>query len=138
LDVLRRRWEERVPEKYRVRLDLRETDLRRADLRDAHLEGAFLLRAHLEGAFLLGAYLEGAHLIGAHLEGAHLEGAHLEGTNLYVAIGLTLEQIERTIGDDNTVLPEYLVNHRPPWWSKSLEEQEEIIWKLLKQDYQGE
>jgi hypothetical protein len=45
LAVLRRREEERVPEEYRVRLDLSEANLQRADL-----QGAYLQRADLRGA----------------------------------------------------------------------------------------
>lgn len=94
------------------RLDLRETDLRRANLSGAHLEGAILSEVHLEGAnlnsihleqailrkadlkkanlteahldkaFLGQAHLERAMLRQAHLEGAYLVGAHLEGADL--------------------------------------------------------
>lgn len=94
------------------RLDLRETDLRRANLSGAHLEGTILSGVHLEGAnlnsvhleqailrrtdlkkanlteahldkaFLWQAHLEGAILRQAHLEESYLVGAHLEGADL--------------------------------------------------------
>ncbi len=64
------------------RLDLSDTDMRRANLYLAHLEGAILIRAHLERAALISAHLEKATLWRAHLEGAHLNGAHLERARL--------------------------------------------------------
>jgi len=90
------------------RLDLRETDLRRAILDGTHLEGALLTYAHLERAILLKAHLEQARLDRAHLEGANLSGAHLEGTNLDGATGLTHQQLEEAHTDDQTILPDYL------------------------------
>jgi len=98
--------------------DLTEAPLQGANLRDARLEGAFLRFSHLEKANLGKAHLEGADLMFVHLEGvsfreAHLEeavlvGAHLEGADLQYAIGLTKEQIESAIIDENTKLPDYL------------------------------
>jgi len=203
LEVLKRRAEERVPEKHRVLVDFQRTDLRGAtlaeaklrgailrgahlegaDLRDAHLQEALLRDAHLEGALLDGANLEEAHLVRVHLEGAtlwgtnlqranladahlegagllganlvradlneaylegarlvrvHLDGANFSGAHLEGAIGLTPEQIEWTIGDEKTELPEYLIDHRPPAWSKSLEEQIKIIRERLKPEPKDE
>ncbi len=98
--------------------NLRDARLEGANLRDARLEGAFLRFSHLEKANLGKAHLEGADLVFVHLEGvsfreAHLEeavlvGAHLEGADLQYAIGLTKEQIESAIIDENTKLPDYL------------------------------
>jgi len=128
LDVISRREEEGVPQEHRIKsLDLRGTDLRRAFLPHVHLEGAYLVGAHLEGALLLDAHLERAWLSAAHLEGADLRWAHLEGT-----IGLTPEQIEWTIGNEMTILPDGLV--RPPTWSKSYPEQSSLIRKGLEQE----
>src|SRR5215208_5521559 len=56
LDVLSRA-QTRVPEEYRIRLDLHE--------------------AYLQGAPLQGAYLQGAYLQGANFQGANLEEANL-------------------------------------------------------------
>ena len=64
------------------------------------------------------ANLRGADLTGADLTGADLTGANLSGTNLEGAKGLTSEQMGWTIGDKETKLPEYLVDKRPPVWSK--------------------
>jgi hypothetical protein len=80
LDVLKRREEDRAPEKHRVRFDLRTTDLQEADLR-------------------------GANLLGAR--------------------ELTQEQIEWTIGSNETKVPEGL--NRSQSWSKSIEEQTKIV-----------
>ena len=121
--------------------DLLEANMEEALLRDAHLEGAFLDGANLVGAHLVRANLKGANLVGANLKetnfaeanleganlgGANLEGAYLIGANLDTAF-LLQEQIEWTIGDDDTKLPENLVDSRPPAWSKTLEEQVKIV-----------
>jgi hypothetical protein len=60
LDVLKRREEERVPEKHRVRLDLREANLVEAYLQGANLQGANLQEAFLGGADLQEAFLQEA------------------------------------------------------------------------------
>jgi hypothetical protein len=113
--------------------------LERAYLNEAHLEGAILVEAHLEGANLGAAHLEGAYLTRAHLEGvANLYQAHLEGAYLEGVIGLTPEQLERTIGDENTQLPDYLINDRPQRWRKPPEEQMEIIDRELRKLASGE
>jgi hypothetical protein len=150
LDVLKRREEDRVPEKHRVIFDLRGTDLRSADLIRVNLQGAYLHEAnlgeaylneaHLEGAYLTDtnlreAYLDGAHLEGAYLNDAHLERATLDGTHLgeahlvrahlKEARDLTQEQINSAIGERETTLPDDLV--RPGAWSKSYEEQAKIL-----------
>jgi hypothetical protein len=104
LDVLKRREEDHVPEKHRVRLDLRGTNL----------QGATLFRADLQGATLFRATLSRADLIGANLRGAR---------------GLTQEQIEWTFGCNETELPEGL--NRPQLWSKSIEEQTKIVQECL-------
>jgi hypothetical protein len=93
LDVLKRREEDRVPEKHRVSLDLRGTDLR-------------------------GAYLGGANLQRAALQGAH---------------ALAQEQIEWTIGSNETELPEGL--NRPQLWNKDMEQQWKIIQERLHRDF---
>jgi uncharacterized protein YjbI with pentapeptide repeats len=98
------------------------------------LHGAGLIGAEnpavaLTGATLRGAYLPQADLRGAHLRETNLPEAILEGANLQRARELTQEQIEWTIGLNNTAfqtkLPKGL--NRPPLWSKSLEEQVKII-----------
>jgi hypothetical protein len=57
------------------KLDLRDTDLRRAKLPDAHFEGALLREADLCEADMRKAHLNEADLRGADLTGAHLSGA---------------------------------------------------------------
>jgi hypothetical protein len=166
LDVLKRREEDRIPEKHRVRLDLRGTDLRGvnllgaslrradlcgADLRGADLREADLCGADLQGADLLGANLRRADLLGADLQGAYLRKADLRGADLRVADlrgarELTQEQIEWTMGLNDTALPERPNPHlvfkwtigrsetalpeglnRPQLWSKSIEAQTRIV-----------
>jgi uncharacterized protein YjbI with pentapeptide repeats len=108
---------------------LTQTYLKGANFADANLEGAYLVAADMQGTRLWGANVKGAFLHGANLEGANLSGANLEGTYLLP------EQIEWTLGDEQTKLPEHLVDHRPRLWSKSLEEQVDIImrWREHKQ-----
>jgi hypothetical protein len=140
-----------------------QAQLQRAILIGAHLDGAMLAGAHLEGAFLQNAQLpttvfERAHLVGAHLthanlfgsvlvgadlrganlRGADLSSADLRGADLRGAADLTVEQIEWTIGNEETKLPEYLIDHRSPAWSQSPEKQLEIIAERLKQEPKDE
>jgi hypothetical protein len=75
-------------EKEGQELDLTKTDLRGVDLSETHLERVHLSDAHLEGALLWEAYLEKADLTGV--------------------VGLTKEQIESAIMDENTKLSDYL------------------------------
>lgn len=106
------------------RLDLTETDLRKAflhkahlegaDLRGTHLEGANLSKAHLEGAFLREVHLKGADLSEVHLEGADLTETHLEGADLSKAKGLKQDQIDKAFSNAETKLPEGL--GRPANW----------------------
>jgi hypothetical protein len=109
--VVRRRDEDCIPEKYRLRLDLSKTNLSGADLSEADLGGAYLKYADLRGAYLSGvdfseadpryANLRGASLGGSNFKGAYLRqakfrradlsgadlgGAYLEGAELTYAI----------------------------------------------------
>jgi hypothetical protein len=87
---------------------------------------------------LLKMDLSRVDLRGADLTGADLTGANLSGANLERAKGLTSEQIGWTIGDEETKLPEYLVDKRPPVWSKNEQEQIDIINERLKQALKDE
>ena len=97
-------------------------DLNNADLSQANLFEANLSRASLCGTNLTGANLRGAVLRGANLRGANLDGAHfgkfpsratvLNGSDLRGCSGLTQEQIEETLGDPYTEIPEGL---KRPW-----------------------
>ncbi|MDQ5868001.1 MAG: pentapeptide repeat-containing protein, partial [Chloroflexota bacterium] len=62
----------------------------------------------LRGAFLNEAHLEGAFLNEAHLERADLRRAHLEGVDLRHVVGLTPEQLQQAITDEETQIPDYL------------------------------
>lgn len=90
---------------------LRHARLDEAHLRGAHMEGTLLWEARLRKANLREARLMGASLFGATLEGANLTGARLDGTDLRGADlrqseGLTQEQLNGAIGDENTILPD--------------------------------
>jgi hypothetical protein len=115
LDVLRRRDEDLVPDKQRVRLDLRGTTLKRADLQDADFQGANFGGADLRGARLRRANFSKANLLDADLRGADLRGADLRGS-----INLAQLQIEVAFGNKDTKIPENL--HEPATWSRSSEE----------------
>ncbi len=111
--------------------DLTGADLGGTDLTGAHLEGTTLSkadlgdvrglgRAHLDKANLSGAKLRWVDLTGAHLEGADLTGAHLEradlsGADLGGVRGLLQEQLDATLGDMKTKLPDGC--RRPAAWS---------------------
>jgi hypothetical protein len=93
----------------------------------AFLYGAGLIGAKKPAVALYGANLqradlqEDADLRGANLLKADLRGADLRGTN-----GLDQKQIERTIGDAK--MPLLPVGYHPPQvWSKSFEEQVELV-----------
>jgi hypothetical protein len=90
-------------------------------LLDARLSGAALVGADLRKADLSSADLRAANLVGANLRQANLQQAQLQGTYLFAAdlreadlthvIGLTSEQLELTVTDELTILPDYL---KPP------------------------
>jgi len=137
LDVIGRRSEyHRIDKEVEYgTIELNNTDLQGANLQEAHLVGAALQRAalreaalrgaNLYGANLQGAGLQGADLVGAVLQGAILQGANLYGANLQGASGITEDQIEWTLGSNETKLGEDL--KRPELWSKGLIEQATII-----------
>ena len=97
-----------------IGVNLMQANLQEAELQTADLRGANLLFADLRGADLLLASLQGADLQFADLRGSSLEGASLEGADLRGAVGLTQEQVDSALGDDETQLPEGLT--RPEHW----------------------
>jgi Pentapeptide repeats (8 copies) len=112
---------------------LRIARLRNAIFEEAKLRGAELQRADLEQAVLCKADFRRANLAGADLERADFRGANLAGANLERARHLTRDQIELAIGNNQTILPENLTNHRPSTWSKSLDEQRRIVDERIRQ-----
>jgi uncharacterized protein YjbI with pentapeptide repeats len=84
--------------------NLLKTKLQGANLKGANLQGARPWAANLEGAVLREANLRGAFLQEANLKGADLTRADLRGADLRQAIGLTKEQLNSAIIDDNTQL----------------------------------
>jgi len=75
----------------------------RTDLRKASFNGACLRLADLDEAVL-----EEVDFTGANMSEAILKTANLEGADLTGATGLTKEQIDPAIIDENTKLPDYL------------------------------
>jgi uncharacterized protein YjbI with pentapeptide repeats len=76
----------------------------------AQMRHSVLDRAILEGAILRGAYLAGANLEGANLKDADFSGAillstNLSGADLSGATGLTQAQLDRCMGNMETILP---------------------------------
>ena len=105
--------------------DLRGAKVASADLQRANLYGANLQRTNLQQARLREACLQGADLTSAHLVLADLTSANLQG-----ARELTQEQIEWTIGPNETELPEGL--NRPQLWSKDFQAQRKILEERLR------
>jgi uncharacterized protein YjbI with pentapeptide repeats len=113
---------------------LRTTILVGARLRDTHFDGADLEevnfdKAHLQKAIFKKANLGGVTFSGANLDKADLRGAKLDGADLQGATHMTQDQIEWTVGSNKTKLPESL--NRPELWSKSIEEQKNILEERL-------
>jgi uncharacterized membrane-anchored protein YhcB (DUF1043 family) len=91
-------------------------------LQEVDGNGKRSLLTFLHGARLItGTQYPAVALYGADLQEADLLGADLLRANLLGAYGITQDQVELTIGSNETKLPEVL-NH-PELWSKSLEEQ---------------
>ena len=96
-----------------AKLSLREASLRFARLSAANLEGtdlsgANLTHARLDQANLTSANLSNARLDYANFAGANLAKVNLRGANLENAKNLNLAQLEKSIGDDSTILPAQL------------------------------
>ena len=112
-----------------IRADLEHARLEGADLEGACLEGARLTLCRLEGAHLLRVNLQGADLTLAHLERAHLWEADLSGAELSLtqlheadfwktklhgaqlsrAIGMTRRQLDASLVDRATSLPQFFL-----------------------------
>ena len=90
------------------RASLRFTSLAAANLEAADLAGANLTHAGLSEANLRAANLRNARLDYADFAGADLSEANLRGANLQNAKNLTPSQLERSLGDASTILPEHL------------------------------
>ena len=106
-------------------LSLRRASLRFASLAAANLEAADLSGANLTHAGLSEANLRAANLRNARLDyadfaGAALSEANLRGANLQNAKNLTRSQLEQSLGDASTILPEHLQGSLP--WSPARSE----------------
>jgi uncharacterized protein YjbI with pentapeptide repeats len=130
---------------YLYRALLLAANLREANLQDAKLEGANLQDADLRSVNLYKAWLYDANLQGANLERAtlekallgrailrevNLEGAMLQGADLEGVSGITEDQLEWTVGSNETKLGEDL--NRPDLWNKDPHEQFEITQEHLR------
>lgn len=103
--------------KKQMRLPERGADMAGKDLRHIDLKGA-----NLRGALLIAANLKGADLTGADVIGADLRDTNIKGANLSQSLFLTQAQINAAMGDDTTLLPDFLV--RPLRWRKTIKVQE--------------
>lgn len=84
---------------------------------DTILTGADLRTADLRGALLMGADLDETRMTNTDLLGADLRDASmLRGTDLTGALFLTQPQLNSTIGDADTAIPEML--SRPGHWEQ--------------------
>jgi|SRR5215207_3064547 len=106
---------------------LQHTLLNKAKLKMATLRRSNLQWAELSGACLRNAGFKEANLYYTGLEDADLAGADLSGADLREAVGLTQEQINLAYGSAETKLPDRDDLTAPDTWSKSIEEQEEIL-----------
>ncbi len=87
------------------------------DLVGAVMRGARLAGADLRGAYLIGADLRQADLRWADLLGTDLRGAKLQGADLTGVLFLTQPQLDSSLGDRATLLPDRV--DRPAHWSGS-------------------
>lgn len=85
-----------------------------ADLAGADLRDRSLVRADLRGAFLVRCDLRGADLARADLLGADLRDADVRGARLADAWFLSQSQLNATVGDAHTTVPDSL--SRPGHW----------------------
>ena len=102
------------------RASLRFTSLAAANLEAADLSGANLTHARLSEANLRAANLRNARLDYADFAGADLAEVNLRGADLQNAKNLTPSQIEQSLGDVSTILPEHLQGSVP--WSPAKSE----------------
>ena len=102
------------------RASLRFTSLAAANLEAADLSAANLTHAGLSEANLRSANLRNARLDYADFAGADLSKANLRGANLQNAKNLTPSQLEQSLGDASTILPEHL--HGSVSWSPARSE----------------
>jgi hypothetical protein len=91
---------------------LDEADLSETILFGTELNGAFLARANLNGVQLLNANLHDVYLSGENFSGTSFDDTDLTGADLDGVRNLTFEQLKVAIIDENTVLPDYLENHK--------------------------
>ena len=105
--------------------DLTGADLSEVKLTRANLFGVVLSEAKLIRADLREANLRVANLSGAWLLWADLSEAVLSGADLTRAKNLTAKQLEVTIGDEDTRLPEGM--ERPEHWKLTWQKQQELI-----------
>jgi uncharacterized protein YjbI with pentapeptide repeats len=88
-----------------------------ANFQEANASRANFSHAQLQGATLVEASLEKADFGDAILSDETLYGTHLHGASLINARGLTQDQLDIAIGDENTTIPDGLT--RPAHWTKS-------------------
>ncbi|MEK9627578.1 MAG: pentapeptide repeat-containing protein [Nitrospinota bacterium] len=93
---------------------LENANMTKAKLQEANLQSANLKGSNLSKAGLLESNLQHANFENAKLEGAQFNEesifnqTNLKGANLKGATGLTKSQIDLSLTDSNTQLPDYL------------------------------
>jgi uncharacterized protein YjbI with pentapeptide repeats len=100
------------------RVNLTESILSHANLHNTFLPGANFTEAvlentNLEDADLRGANFKGANLKEVNLKGASVENTNFEGVDLSHVVGLTHEQLKRSITNKDTKLPDHLKSSIP-------------------------
>jgi uncharacterized protein YjbI with pentapeptide repeats len=96
------------------RSDLRQADISRSNLSHANLQGADFKGARLMELDLSSANLENTNMRDltfwnwVKIDNANLKGADFSGSHIVNARGLTCQQIQQAIIDQDTELPKYL------------------------------
>lgn len=85
------------------------THFERAFLQEAHFDGAELTKCNFESAWLIDTHFNNCKLADANFDKSVFRRTHFEGANLSTVKGITQEQIDRAVIDENTILPKGIV-----------------------------
>ena len=99
-----------------VNPDLSCSDLQDYDLTDVNFSKTDLKEANLFGVNLTRAKLKNADLRSVNIYEAILDYSDLSGADFTKADGITAEQLQKALTDDDTKLPEYLRFEQKQGW----------------------
>lgn len=98
-------------------VDMVSATLPRADLTFAAMQNALFGRAELRRVDFTESYLKGADFFRANVTLATFRGAMVAGADLSEAVGLSQDQLDGTLGDYGTKIPDALT--RPQHWLRA-------------------